>query len=437
MHTTDEFERAYNVAANLVNANSWREIMFGRNATEMINLVMRGLEYQFSDGDNIVVTALEHNSNYVPWHGLQQNLRRTGKEIDVRIVPFDSRTGEVDMGLLESMVDANTKIVAATGASNFMGIKPDVKRIGEIAHASGHVQQDGSSGSYLLVDAAQLVPGTPVDVQDLGCDFLAWSFHKMALPLGVGGLYGKKEVMETLDPFLYGGDMILDVLPGKVEFQELPWRFTAGTPNILGVIGTGVGMEYMINLGRGGLAKKDEVERVGKRVETAVLMNTPRGDFEINYRVPSELQSMFRAYMQRHPEVVAALRDPAKRLDRTREVVQYAMGEIMQHEEELTQAAIDRLQGVPGITMYGPQDATKRTGLMAFNVDGIEPHALAFALNSKGVEVRNGVHCASLAHHQLGIREMGSVRMSFYVYNDMNDVDKATSAVYEVVRELR
>ncbi|UCE38803.1 MAG: aminotransferase class V-fold PLP-dependent enzyme [Thermoplasmata archaeon] len=438
LHTSYEFERAYNIAANLINARSWREIIFGRNTTEMINLVMRALQDDFRDGDNIVVTRLEHNSNYVPWYGLQQGLakRQHPINIDIRVVNFERESAELDMKELESKVDDRTKMVAATGGSNFMGVRPDIKRIGEIAHESGYQQPGGEMGSFFLVDGAQLVPANPVDVQEIRCDFLAWSFHKMAIPLGVGGLFTKSEIIETLPPFLYGGDMIEEVAEGDVTFKERPWRYTAGTPNILGTIATGCGICFLVNLGLGNLfledkvAEEEKIELTGRKIETEILLNTPRGDFEIDYKVPEEYIKEWGQYLERHPEVESELKDRKMRLIKVREVVNTAMTNIKLHEEELTQRAIDGLSKIPNVSIYGPKDAKKRVGLVAFNIEGLEPDAVALKLDKYGVEVRSGTHCACLAHRHIGIE--GSVRMSFYVYNTLEEVDEVVRAVSEV-----
>ncbi|UCG69787.1 MAG: aminotransferase class V-fold PLP-dependent enzyme [Thermoplasmata archaeon] len=436
--TSMEFERAYNIAANLVNATSWREIIFGRNTTEMINLVMRVLQDDFRDGDNIVVTRLEHNSNYVPWYGLQQGLakRQHPVNIDIRVVNFEKESAELDMKELESKVDASTKMVAATGGSNFMGVRPDIKRIGEIAHESGYQQPGGFKGSFFLVDGAQLVPANPVDVQEIGCDFLAWSFHKMAIPLGVGGLYTKTGIIETLPPFLYGGDMIEEVAEGHVTFMERPWRYTAGTPNILGTIATGYGICFLINLGLGNLflenkvTEDERIELIGRKIETEMLLNTPRGDFEIDYSVPEEYSSEWEQFLERHSEVKTALNDQNMRLIGVRHAIETAMRNIQAHEEEITQHAIDGLSKIPNVSIYGPKDARKRVGLVAFNIEGLEPDAVALKLDKYGVEVRSGTHCACLAHRHIGIE--GSVRMSFYVYNTLEEVDEVVRAVSEV-----
>src|SRR3989339_337580 len=371
--STEDFERAYNITANLVNARSWREIIFGRNTTEMINLVMRTTADDYRNGDNVVATRLEHNSNYVPWFGMQQMLQKKGVNVEIRLVDFDKRTGEIDMSQLERLVDDRTKIVTATGASNFMGVRPDLRRIGTIAHESGYAQPHGIKGSYFLVDAAQLVPGTPVDVQDIDCDFLAWSFHKMSLPLGVGGLYARKEIISGFDPFLFGGDMIKNVKEGEVEYKELPWIYTAGTPNILGTIATGYGITFMINVGLGNLVDTnagdaERTETLAKQIETQIIMNTPRGDFETRFTVPEEHAAVWKKYLQANPGKLDILKDADKRLAAAQRTVRTAMGNIQSYEETLTQYTIDRLAQAPGVTMYGPQDAHRRAGLIAFNI---------------------------------------------------------------------
>lgn len=437
-HTSKEFERAYNITANLVNAQSWREIILGRNTTEMINLVMRSVLEEIRDGDNIVVTRLEHNSNYVTWYGLQQILakRKYARDIDIRIVNFNRETGELNSSEFESLVDDGTKLVAATGASNFMGTKPDIRRIGEIAHGSGYQQPGGKTGSYYLVDGAQLVPSNPVDVQAIGCDFLAWSFHKMAIPLGVGGLYTRSEIIESFPPFLYGGDMIEEVAEGDVTFKERPWRYTAGTPNILGTIATGYGLTFLINLGLGNLfleemfGKEERKELIGRNIETAMLMNTQRGDFEFGYDVPEQYNSEWEWYLERHPDVEMLMKDNDMRLKKTRALVNSAMGNIQAHEEGLTKHAIDSLSRIPNVSIYGTKDAKRRVGLVSFNINGKDPVETARGLDRYGIEVRSGTHCACLAHRYLNI--MGSVRMSFYVYNTLDEVNHIVKAINQM-----
>ncbi|OGZ28385.1 MAG: cysteine desulfurase, partial [Candidatus Nealsonbacteria bacterium RIFOXYC1_FULL_40_7] len=237
--TTELFEASYDTIAQFINAPSRKSIVLYRNATEAINSVMYSLMTEFREGDNIVTTFMEHNSNYVPWYGLcKEILPKFGIKVECRLAKFDKETGELDLNQLKSLVDKKTKIVCCSGASNFLGTKNPIKEIREIANTSGYIQPSGEKKSYLLVDGAQMVPNFLTDVKDLDVDFLVWSFHKMLAPFGVGALYAKEELLSNIRPFLYGGDMIAEgeVSPDKVGYNKLPWKFTAGTPNILGTI---------------------------------------------------------------------------------------------------------------------------------------------------------------------------------------------------------
>ncbi|MDD4333454.1 MAG: aminotransferase class V-fold PLP-dependent enzyme, partial [Patescibacteria group bacterium] len=227
--TTEKFESSYDTIARFVGAPSRRNIILYRNATEAINSVMYSLMTEFRDGDNVVTTFMEHNSNYVPWYGLcQEILSKFGIKVECRLAKFNKETGELDLDHLKSLVDERTKIVCCTGASNFLGTKNPIKKIKEISDASGYDQPSGEKRSYLLIDGAQVVPNTFVDVSELGIDFLVWSFHKMLAPFGVGALYAKEELLLNMKPFLYGGDMIAEgkVSPERVEYNLLPWKFT-------------------------------------------------------------------------------------------------------------------------------------------------------------------------------------------------------------------
>jgi cysteine desulfurase / selenocysteine lyase len=205
------FEEAYDTIARLVGAPGPECIALYRNTTEAVNAVMYGLLTGFRDGDNVVTTLMEHNSNYVPWHGLcREILPRFGRRVGCRLARFDPVTGELDLDHLASLIDARTKLVCVTGASNFLGTRPDLAAVRALADASGYAQPGGERRSYLLVDGAQLVPGSYVDVQALDADFLAFSFHKLLAPFGVGVLYGKAHLLEASLPFLYGGDMIAE-----------------------------------------------------------------------------------------------------------------------------------------------------------------------------------------------------------------------------------
>ena len=239
LETTKLFEASYDTIAQFINAPSRRNIVLFRNTTEAINAVMYSLLTSFRDGDNLVTTYMEHNSNYVPWYGLTKEiLPKFGISVECRIAKFDKETGQLDLDDLRNLVDSKTKIVCCSGASNFLGTKNPIAKIRAIANSSGYTQPNGDVKSYLLIDAAQSVPNFYVDVRELDVDFLAWSFHKMLSPYGIGALYAKEGLLEEMMPFLYGGDMIAEgqVSPEKVEYNLLPWKFTAGTPNILGTI---------------------------------------------------------------------------------------------------------------------------------------------------------------------------------------------------------
>jgi cysteine desulfurase / selenocysteine lyase len=381
---THLFEEAYDTIAAFLGARSASNIALYRNATEAHNAVMYSLMTEFRDGDNIVTTMMEHNSNYVPWYGLAREiLPAFGREIEVRVVDFDPRDGTLDMEDLAAQIDERTKLVAVTGASNFFGTKNPVKRIVEIGHASGYVQPDGQEGSYVLIDGAQLVPSTFVDVQDLDVDFLSFSFHKVLAPFGVGVLYGKYNLLERMRPFHYGGDMVTseEVALDSVEYNYLPWKFSAGTPNILGTIASAQALRILLDLALS--PEEDLYFMTGKPIE--------------------------------------------------REAVREAMTRITAHTRSLSERALERIKEIPGIEIYGPLDAAKRTSLVAFNVEGRSPFDLADALNEFGIESRAGCHCASLAHRALMLE--GSCRLSFYLYNTLDEVDTAVDVLAKIVRE--
>ena len=171
-----------------------------------------------------------------------------------------------------------------------------------------------------------------------------------------------------------------------------------------------------------------------RRLETEILMHTARGDFNLPFVVPEDLQDKFGLYLADYPEVERTLRDPQLRLRKVRDTVYRAMSSIKEHEEGVTQSALDQLLDCPGVIVYGPHDAAKRAGLVAFNIEGIDHQVVAYELNKRGIEIRNGPHCASLAHHYLGIK--GSARLSFYVYTTKDEVNQAVAAVSEIAHKL-
>jgi len=193
--TTQLFEESYDTVAAWVNAPSRRSIALYRNTTEAINAVMYALLTEFRDGDNVLTTTIEHNSNFVPWYAMcAEILPRFGRRVECRVARFDHATGRLDLDHLAQLVDARTKLVACTGASNFLGTKPPLDVVRAVSRGSGYRQPTGERGSLLLVDAAQLVPTSAVDVEALDVDFLAFSFHKLLAPFGVGVLVGKEHL---------------------------------------------------------------------------------------------------------------------------------------------------------------------------------------------------------------------------------------------------
>ncbi len=232
---TEAYEGAREKIRAFINARDTREIIFVRNATEAINLVMYTWgKKNIQAGDEIVLSAMEHHSNLVPWQML-------AKEKGAKLVFVElTADGKLDMESARQAISAKTKLVAITLMSNVLGCIVDVKALAEIAHKHGAV---------LLVDGAQGVPHLPVDVQALDCDFLAFSFHKMLGPTGIGILYGKAKLLEEMPPFMGGGDMISSVSRERSLYNQLPWKFEAGTPNIADVIGAGAAIDYLTKLG--------------------------------------------------------------------------------------------------------------------------------------------------------------------------------------------
>jgi cysteine desulfurase/selenocysteine lyase len=380
------FEEAYDTIATFIGAPGRATIALYRNTTEAINAVMYSLLTEFRDGDNVVTTLMEHNSNYVPWHAMcREILPRLGRRVECRLARFDPRTGELDLDHLASLVDDRTKLVCCTGASNFLGTRTPLGAVRALADASGYRQPTGEQRSYLLVDAAQLVPGSFVDVQALDVDYLAFSFHKLLAPFGVGALYGKQHLLDSSLPFLYGGDMIAEgqVFPDRVEYNSLPWKYAAGTPDILGTIVSAQALRTLLDL--------------ALTPDRPVFFGTTR------------------------PVDRAAVRT--------------AMDRVSAWNQRLTSRALDGLGAVPGLTIYGPRDAARRTSLVAFNLADRDPVAVAEALDRAGVEARAGCHCATLAHHALGLTPPASCRLSFYLYNTLDEVDRAVAAVAAIAAD--
>ena len=364
---TELYERARSNVARFIGARSAavaEEIIFVRSATEAINLVAYSLlngehkHLSLRPGDEVVLTIMEHHSNLVPWQWM-----RDRKGVVLKVVGIEE-DGRLDLEELGQAITEHTKLVACTHVSNVLGVINPVREIRQMAH---------QARALFLVDAAQSVPHMTVDVGEIGCDFLAFSGHKMLAPMGIGVLYGRRELLAEMSPFLYGGEMISDVTLKGATWNQLPWKFEAGTANVCGGVA----------LGGGGKLQN------GQRLEGAI------------------------DYLER-----------------------IGMEEVRAHEKELTAHMLQGLQALKGVHIYGPLDPERRSGVVAFNVvkEGClaDAHLVARLLNDEGIAVRSGGHCAYPLADRMGVE--GTVRASFYIYNTWWEVDRFLEVLEEIVR---
>src|SRR3989344_1778185 len=219
---TEAYEEVREKVKNFIGAKDSREVIFTRNTTEAVNLLAYSLEQNLKDGDEIVLSEMEHHSNIVPWQMLKERLASRGQRLVIKYIPID-REGRLDLSRLDKLITNKTKIVSLTLMSNVLGT---INPLSEIIKRARKI----CPGLIAIVDAAQAAAHLRLDVSNLGCDFLAFSAHKMYGPSGVGVLWGRKEILKSLPPFMGGGDMILSVTQDKTIFNELPWKFEAGTP---------------------------------------------------------------------------------------------------------------------------------------------------------------------------------------------------------------
>lgn len=241
---TDEYESARKKVQHFINAQSSKEIIFTKGTTDSLNLVASTYgEANIQAGDEIVITYMEHHSNLIPWQQLAIRKHAVLKYIEL------TDDGQLDMDDAVNKITDKTKIVAVAHASNVLGVTNDIKKLAQITH---------SHNAVIVVDGAQAVPHQPVDVQKLDADFYAFSGHKMLSPMGIGVLYGKKELLEQMSPYQFGGEMINSVDKFDSTWSELPWKFEAGTQNVSGAIGLGKAIDYLNNLGMENIAEYEQ-----------------------------------------------------------------------------------------------------------------------------------------------------------------------------------
>ena len=333
---TAAYEAARERVRSFIHAASTKEVLFTRGTTTGLNWVARYAESVLQPGDEVLISVMEHHSNTIPW---QEACKKKG----ARLIYAYLKDGMLDLADFRSKLTEKTRSVALAHVSNVLGVVNPIKEIAELVH---------QANALLVVDGAQSVPHMKIDVQDLDVDFFAFSGHKMLGPTGIGVLYGKEELLEQMSPVEFGGEMIDFVYEQEATWKELPWKFEAGTPNIVGAIGLAAAIDYLDKIG---------------------------------------------------------------------------METVHQYEQELIAYVFPKLQAVEGLTIYGSEDLTQRSGVISFNLAGLHPHDVATALDYEGVAVRAGHHCAQPLLSYLGVA--ATVRASFYLYNTKADCDKLVEAL--------
>lgn len=335
---TDGYEGAREKVRKFINAKSTEEVIFTRGTTTALNTVAASYgRDNLNEGDEIVISYMEHHSNIIPW---QQVAKQTGATL--KYLPLQE-DGTISLDDVRETVTSNTKIVSIMQVSNVLGVINPIKDIAKIAH---------ENGAIMVVDGAQSAPHLKVDVQDLDCDFLAFSGHKMCGPTGIGVLYGKKKHLEKMEPIEFGGEMIDFVGLYESTWKELPWKFEGGTPIIAGAIGLGAAIDFL--------------EQIG-------------------------------------------------------------LNEIEAYEHKLAAYALEKMSAIDGMTIYGPIEASKRAGVITFNINDVHPHDVATVLDAEGIAVRAGHHCAQPLMKWLKVS--ATARASFYLYNTEEDIDKLVSGL--------
>ena len=332
------YEAARTAVARFIGASSPREVVFVRNATEALNLVAASWGgANLGPGDLVLSTEMEHHANLVPW---QQVARGTGASLEYVAITDD---GRLDLDDLRARLARGPKLLALAHVSNSLGTINPVAEITRMAH---------EAGALVVLDAAQSVPHMPVDVTALGVDFAALSGHKMLGPSGIGALWGRRELLDAMPPFLTGGSMITRVTLEGAEWNEVPWKFEAGTPAIAEAMGLAAAIDYLQSIG---------------------------------------------------------------------------MDRVRAHERFLFERAWASLEDMPGVRLLGPASPDEHAGVIGFVVDGIHPHDVATILDSEGIAVRAGHHCAQPVMLRYDLP--ATTRASFYVYNDLDDVERLVDGI--------
>ena len=336
---TAAFEESRDKVAQFIGAEDRRGIVFTKGTTESINLVANSWGQQhLKPGDEVLITEMEHHSNIIPW---QLICEKTGASLKYISINED---GTLDVSNPEKHFTEKTKIVCLIHQSNVFGTVNPIQDIVQLA-------QD--VGAFVLVDGAQSAPHHRVNVSQMGCDFFAFSGHKMLGPTGVGVLYARPELLEGMNPFLGGGEMIRNVTMGKSTWNDIPWKFEAGTPNIAQVIGLGAAIDYLNKIG---------------------------------------------------------------------------METITNYEKELQNYANEKLQSISDLTIYGA--AKDKGAVISFNFDNIHPHDVAHILDTSGIAIRAGHHCAQPIMRRLNVPATN--RASFYIYNTCSEIDRLYDGLIKI-----
>lgn len=334
------YDEAREAVRKFINAKHFEEVIFVRNSTEGLNLIARSYgETHLKKGDKVVIPISEHHSNLVPW---QRACQKTGAELVYMYLDETGHFTEEDL----AKIDERTKIVSFAAVSNVLGMVRPVKELVERAH---------KVGAIAIVDGAQSTPHMKTDVQDLDCDFYVFSGHKMMGSTGTGVVYGKKALLEEMEPFLLGGDMIEYVQEQTTSFNELPYKFEAGSQNVEGAVALHAAVDYLDDIG---------------------------------------------------------------------------MDQVEEHEHELTKHCLEGMLKLPHIHILGSTDPSEKTGVISFTIDGVHPHDAATILDSYGIAIRSGHHCAQPLGAHLHVE--ASNRVSFYIYNTLEEVDYFLSKLPEV-----